>query len=116
MKQSIRNFFAGLQYAKSPFGHWLMPLQFLLLGLAFSQLGIRIALPESLNEYEIFFMIFAIFFFGLFLLSGLPCGVYSMVLSVRNMIREKRYVLPILQFLLDGLLLCLWYMTATKFL
>lgn len=114
MKQPNCKPFSKISYAIRPFGHWLAPVLALLIVMGVSCLAVRVQLPEKLEPYSIFFLILSFLFTAFFLLTGMPCAVYSGYLSVRNMVQEKRYVIPACQLLLDAALLAAWVIVLRK--
>ena len=114
MMQSIRSAVKRVQYLWRPFAYWLAPVIFLAASFVVTYFATTVQLSEKLQPYSVFFLILAFLVSGFFLLITAPCVLYSGYLSVWNMLREKRYVLPGIQLALNIALLVVWWIAVQK--
>lgn len=116
MKQRIQDWIESTRYIWEPIFVWLAPVLIFLMAMGMAYLSVTLTLPEALAMYSSVLFIITFFFVGLFLLSCVPCAIYSCVLAIKTVIRQKKYWVPIVQILLNLPLLALWYLALQKFL
>ena len=115
MKHPIRNLCKPIEYALLPFGYWVAPVLVYLMLLVTTYCATHLNLPEKLQPYSTFFLIFGFLFTAFFLVITVPCALYSGYRSVQTMLREKKYYLPGIQLALDLGLLVFWFLQFKKF-
>lgn len=116
MNHPIRSSLERVQYAWRPFRYWLAPALILLAAVGSVYLAVHANLSEEMQSYSVFLLILAFLVTFFFLLVSLPCVLFSMYLSVMTILREKRYVIPGIQLLLNAGLVFAWICMLQKFL
>lgn len=115
MKHPIRTALGRIEYFWRPFGYWFAPVVAMLAMFATVYGATHVRLSEKLQPYSAFFLILAFLFTAFFLLISAPCAIFSGYLSVKTIVRKKRFILPSIQLLLDIILLVLWFLELKKY-
>lgn len=97
------------------FKHILAPLVLLLIAAAFIYGSTAFALPEKLLPYETLFLIFSTFLTLLFLAATVPCTAFSCYCAVAAIVKDKKYILPVVSFILDLGVLFVWVQALRYF-
>lgn len=95
--------------------HTLMSLKYilalLLTGLITAAVlygALHIHLPEDYAQYEVVLTVFSVISLGFFALCGIPCGIMAAWHSIYAIIKDRKYLFPLLLMLLDAALLSVW--------
>ena len=102
-------------YAVRGLKHILAPVILLLLAAALIYGSMVISLPEKLLPYETLFYNFSTIATLFFLAVTLPCVIGGAYMAVMAMIRDRKWILPILTLVLDAGVMYGWIYAVRYF-
>lgn len=76
--------------------------------------ALKVTLPEEHVQYEVVLTVFAFIGLLFFTLSALPCLVMSAVHSVFAMVKDRKFLFPIILFTLDLAALASWVLLVRR--
>ena len=77
---------------------------------------LHFTVPDAFAQYAVLLTVFTFFLVGFYLLCALPCGVMTLWHCVCAMVKDRKFVFPIIYILLDmGLLAFLVYALCKLF-
>lgn len=68
----------------------------------------RVTFPERFAQYEVLMSVISFFLVVFSVLCTLPCGVMTMVHSIFAMVKDRKYLFPIILIHLDLALISFW--------
>ncbi len=95
--------------------HILIPIAVLIAVAALTYSAAKIVLPEKFQAYEAFFLILTAIVSLFFITITVPCGLYGGYLAVAAIVRDKKYVVPVITILLDCAVLFSWVYFLRQF-
>ena len=114
MKEEVMN--RQKNNALRSFSHAFAPIVVLIITGLIMYAAVRYVLPEALQPYEAGFEILAVLSLLFFFVVTIPCIAYSIFLALRAMIRDRKFVLPLIALILDTGLAVVWVKVLQVFL